>query len=331
MSEQIAIVGAGISGLLAARELSGAGHAVRVFDKARGPGGRMATRRYEDLAFDHGAQYFTVRNTRFRREVERWVEQGVAARWDARLVEAGDGQRHVHQSEYDRYVGVPRMSAITRYLSADLEVTLGTRVRSISREGSGWRLRDDSGDLGRFGTVLVTTPPEQAVSLLAAAPDLVAVASSVTSAPCWAAMAAFDRPLDASFDGAFVSDERLAWAARNNSKPGRLPQEAWVLHGAAAWSRAHAEAPAETVVDSLVTSFFEATGLEPRVPVFATAHRWLLAMAEQPLAVGAAWDATGTLSVCGDWCNGCRVEGAASSGLAAVDAWLGRGRGPSGR
>ena len=43
----------------------GQGWAVTVFDKGRGPGGRLATRRADDLRFDHGAQYFTARDPRF--------------------------------------------------------------------------------------------------------------------------------------------------------------------------------------------------------------------------------------------------------------------------
>ena len=60
---QFAIIGAGMAGIACADALQAAGHAVAVFDKGRGPGGRMSTRRMETplgtVAFDHGAQYFT--------------------------------------------------------------------------------------------------------------------------------------------------------------------------------------------------------------------------------------------------------------------------------
>ena len=75
---QVAVIGAGLSGLACARLLSEAGTRVRVFDKARGPGGRMATRRQGDLRFDHGAQYFTVRDPSFRRALEQWQADGLA-------------------------------------------------------------------------------------------------------------------------------------------------------------------------------------------------------------------------------------------------------------
>ena len=62
----VAIIGAGISGLTAARMLTDAGIKVTVFEKSRGVGGRTANRRSEYGSFDHGAQYFTVKDREFR-------------------------------------------------------------------------------------------------------------------------------------------------------------------------------------------------------------------------------------------------------------------------
>lgn len=63
--KQIAIVGAGTAGLAAAQRLRKPDLVITLFDKSRGLGGRMATRRIEDLQFDHGAQYFTAKGPRF--------------------------------------------------------------------------------------------------------------------------------------------------------------------------------------------------------------------------------------------------------------------------
>lgn len=55
---RVAVVGAGIAGITAARTLAQAGWQVTVFEKSRGAGGRMATRRTAFGGFDHGAQFF---------------------------------------------------------------------------------------------------------------------------------------------------------------------------------------------------------------------------------------------------------------------------------
>ena len=75
-----AVIGAGIAGLSCARALAASGVHVTVFDKSRGSGGRMSTRRGEGWACDHGAQYFTARDPLFQAELARWQAAGVAAR-----------------------------------------------------------------------------------------------------------------------------------------------------------------------------------------------------------------------------------------------------------
>ena len=81
MTKRVAIIGAGMAGLAAARLLREAGASCTIFDKSRGLGGRMATRRTGDFSFDHGAQYFTARGPRFRALVDDWSAAGHAAGW----------------------------------------------------------------------------------------------------------------------------------------------------------------------------------------------------------------------------------------------------------
>ncbi len=80
---KFAIIGAGIAGLACADALSSAGHTAELFDKGRGAGGRMSTRRWQttigEVTADHGAQYFTARDPDFIRLVRDWRDMGIAA------------------------------------------------------------------------------------------------------------------------------------------------------------------------------------------------------------------------------------------------------------
>lgn len=58
---KVAVVGAGIAGLACAKRLTELGVLVEVFDKARGPGGRMTSKRTTHGYLDLGAQYFSGR------------------------------------------------------------------------------------------------------------------------------------------------------------------------------------------------------------------------------------------------------------------------------
>ena len=64
MSDRAVVIGGGLAGLIAAGRLRDAGRDVVVFDKGRRPGGRANTREHDVHRFDHGAQFFTVRDPR---------------------------------------------------------------------------------------------------------------------------------------------------------------------------------------------------------------------------------------------------------------------------
>ncbi len=131
-------------------------------------------------------------------------------------------------------------------------------------------------------------------------------------------MVALAEPLAVSFDGLFVNHGPLSWIARDNSKPGRPPAEAWVLHASREWSEANLELPAEVVAEQLVAAWREVVGVAPTVEN-ATAHRWRYSGPAEPLAERCLADAARGLFAAGDWCGGPRVEGAYLSGLAAAE------------
>ena len=171
---KVAIIGAGISGLVCARLLVEQGMEVTVFEKSRGVGGRMATRRTpEGCHFDHGAQYFTVRDERFRRYVDSWLADGLVAPWEGRICVLQRGVVAEKSEPLARFVGIPGMNAVCKRLAADLRVKLQCEVAPVVHEGNSWRLVDlEARPLGTFDTVLVSAPAPQAATLLAAAPGL---------------------------------------------------------------------------------------------------------------------------------------------------------------
>ncbi|MEH6365300.1 MAG: FAD-dependent oxidoreductase, partial [Pseudomonas marincola] len=84
-SPPIAIIGAGIAGLSAAQSLQSAGYAVQLFDKSRGSGGRMSSKRSDAGSLDLGAQYFTARDRRFVEAVQQWQARGWVSEWTPSL------------------------------------------------------------------------------------------------------------------------------------------------------------------------------------------------------------------------------------------------------
>ncbi len=313
----VLVIGAGMAGLTCARTLGAAGEDVLVIDEARGPGGRASTRSTAEGAYDHGAQYFTARDAGFLAAVGGWAEAGVIAPWTGWVGELRRGGMDVPAEAPTRWVGVPRMSALSRHLAEGLALRSTLRAVRVTPGRDGWRVAcEDGADLGPFAVVVMATPSPQAVTLLDAAPDLAARVSEARVDPCWAVMLSFQRPLALALDGAFVRESPLAWIAREASKPGRAPGERWVLHAGPDWSAAHLETPAEEVMATLLRAFATATGLELPEPTQRAAHRWLYAQTRRALETPCLFDAERRIGVCGDYCLGGRLECAWQSGRA---------------
>ena len=325
----IAIIGAGMAGLACAEALAERNLPTQLFDKGRGPGGRMSTRRVEvpspdggtlTLAFDHGAQYATARHPAFVARMKRWEAEGHAARWPA----AGP----------DAWVGTPGMNALVKAMAADHPVRWGTRVERIERANDGWRLvgAQTDGDLDEpgFDAVVIAVPAEQVAPLARPhAPALAERAEASRSRPCWTVMAAFDTPLpgpDILRPGAgLVEGGPLGWAARDSAKPGRSAEaECWVLQATPAWSAAQLEAEPEAIVPALLTALAESARAPLPHPLTASAHRWRYARADAAAAPPerCVWLPDLALGACGDWLSGPRVESAWLSGR-ELGVWVG--------
>ncbi|MCL7976758.1 MAG: FAD-dependent oxidoreductase [marine benthic group bacterium] len=327
MRRQVAVIGAGVAGLAAARSLADEGLDVEVFEKSRGFGGRAATRRTKRLQFDHGAQYFTARSPRFQDALAPLFERGLVEAWSPRIVRlASDGTRGP-APDSDRFVGVPGMSSLGRALAGDLPVARSVQVEQLQRERNGeWTLLTAEGDrTDPFEAVIVTCPAPQAADLLdSASRGLAAVCRSAVMLPCWAVMVAFESPLEFDFDAAFVTDGMLAWVSREASKPGRSARpECWTLHGSPEWSAARLEDEPGRVARALLGRFFELGGTAPRNPIHLVAHRWRYARSAEPRTVSMTLDSEARIAIAGDWTVGDRLEGAWQSGIEAAEAIAG--------
>lgn len=312
MTDRIAIVGAGMAGLSCADALRSVGHQVTVLDKGRGPGGRMSTRRIDtplgQVSFDHGAQYFTVRDKGFSTAVQRWEADGVVARWP--LVGP------------DCWVGTPGMNAVIKAMASAHDVRWNTLVDRIEPGNDGWMVKAGDAAFGPFDAVVLAIPAEQALPFLSLHDfSMAREAMLARSQPCWTVMAAFSEPL-ATDRGMLRDMGALGWVARNAAKPGRDGgPDGWVIQARPEWSLAHIEDQASDVAARLLAEFSAALGLALPPPLIAVAHRWRYAMSAG-LGLGALWNEQAGLGVCGDWLLGPRVECAWQSGEQLARAML---------
>jgi renalase len=335
---QIAVLGAGLAGLACARTLVQAGHQVTVFDKNAQVGGRMATTPSPFGSFDPGAQYFTVRDERFERVLA--LSPTVCRPWSANAVRVLDPHGRVAEAALPRreahWVGVPGMDALPRHWAQPLlaagAIELQTHVQRIERDaldGKRWQLRtagaqDSSHVYSGFDQVLLALPAAQAAALLrqsALAPDFAERIGGVQVAPCWTLMLAFPQALQPTlahlgpqWNAALSTHHRIAWLARESSKPRRSAVERWTVQASPAWSLEHLDDEPARVQAKLLKAFAEITGIRAE-PGYTQVQRWSQAKTQVPLGRSHLWDKRSGLGVCGDWCLGHRAEDAFVSGL----------------
>ena len=326
-SMRVAVVGAGIAGAACARALADAGHAVQVFDKSRGAGGRMSTRRVTPVAgtdamlgLDHGTPAFAAMGADFLGFVEQGQRAGLLVHWTPRLAPQGaalpDGAM---------WVATPDMPALCRALLKDLPLHTLCTVDGVRCSGATWSLESGGVTLADgFDAVALAIPPQQAAALLGVhRPDWATRAQAVPMLPVWVLMGMTDAPATGGdWDLALPASGPLALVVRNDAKPARAVlagQAQWVVHATPDWTGAHLDTPPDQVQAMLQAALADCVGgaLAWR---FAAVHRWLYAtLAATPgdeQGAGAWWDAGIGLGVCGDALAGGGVEGAWRSGRA---------------
>lgn len=329
-TRRIAIVGAGLAGLLAARRLGERGATVEIFEKARGPGGRLSTRRarwtdaqgheHEDL-FDHGAPWFSARSAEFALALEA-VHPRVQA-WKPRRW-AGSVE---HLQPAPHWLATPSMNAWCRDLAEGRVLHTGRTVQALHRQPGGWVLAlAEAEPTAPFDAVLLTPPPLQSAALLEAhRPDWATQLRAWPMRPCWTLMGVSRAtPALVAADVGEPGSGPLAWFGCQDARPGRARDDGhlrWVVQATPAWSEAHLEDEPDAVQAALQSALATALG-SPLQWQAAWVHRWRYAHAPRQSAVAQpAWhDPALGLAVAGDAPGGGGVEGAWRSGLAAARA-----------
>jgi len=327
-TSDVLIIGAGLTGLTAARKVSEYGLSVTLVDKGRSVGGRLATRRIGEGLADHGAQFFTVRSGDFQRDVDKWLAENIIYEWSKGF---SDGDRTAEQFDgHPRYATNGGMNALAKYLAKQLgtKATIHTDVKisSVTQTDNGWQTQDDKGELYSAKALLMTPPVPQSLTLLGTLRDKLnthdrKALERIKYYPSVAGLFRVEGEVNLPEPGALQRpDAVLSWIADNQRKgisphahiitvhaAGSISQNLWDLPETEALTFIQQEferylAPGTTIVEAELKRwrYSQPTILHP--------ERYLMAQELPPLAFA------------GDGFGEARVEGAFLSGLAAGQA-----------
>jgi len=313
---RVAIVGAGVAGTFCARTLADYGCDVTLFDKSRGVGGRMATRRLADgQVVDHGPALMQWNGDQFGRWFRSWEADGIVKKWDAKVAR-WDGRSDLDLAAQSVeecmanetsgriegvFVGGRGMSDLAKHFAQDARLVLQTQVQSLRHDGGEWYVQcereSSSGktheELGPYDAVVMNVPPVQCKGILGVTRwEKFALGEDVECwmEPVWAMVLGFQERWGIPVDGVlFDGHTVLDWMGRETSKPGRFGDggglqgkgEYWVVHSRGSWAREHLECSTEEVTQKLLATLkgLGCVGM-PEVS-FVQVHRWRYARVDR--------------------------------------------------
>lgn len=317
MSKTIAIIGAGMAGLTAARILSHRGARIAIFEKSRGIGGRLSTRRTEYGPIDHGTPYIETADARFRALLTGLSNLGSLTHWEPQG-KASDDFWHI---------GMPGMSAMLKPMAEQTRIHFETEVKGLApdtdqEDGKGvkiaFEVKQENGEapkvaISEFDRVILAIPAPQAARLLSQSGDAFEQISKVVMAPCWTGLFAFDAPLPQLHNHCLsYADGDIAWLGHNGSKPDRTPGT-YVMHMTPEFSTHALEQERDAMAGQMLAKLQAIAGQALPTPLYAKAHRWRFARTATPLGRGFLSNQDGTISAIGDWCLGPDAEHAFES------------------
>ncbi len=326
MTHDVAIVGAGLSGLAAAAALRSAGKSFVIFDKGRAVGGRLATRRIGEAVFDHGAQFFTVRDRTFEQAVSGWESAGIVKLWSHGF----PGPDSADSDGHPRYFCPRGMTAIAKHLTASLpaqSILVDHKVHRMQRANDLWAIEVENSGAWHARSLIVTVPAPQAPALFvdpAISTSLQGIADRLSFDPCLALMVIVDAadaercfppPAGRRFDG-----QVLSWGADNHGKGISPVTGAVTLHASPSFSRQHYESSPEEVARTMLRAAGLHDGIAARIAADATKwqlKKWRYAIPAQPMSER-FFEFAPAARICGDAFGGPRIEGAWLSGTAAA-------------
>ena len=329
---KVAIIGAGVSGLTAAHHLTTRGLRVEVFEKSRGLGGRLATKRLDWGHMDTGAQYFTARDPRFVQKVKTWQQAGVVEPWPFTPHRINsEGALLPSPDQTLRYVGVPGMNNLAHALADSLTVHRNQCISQLARNKGYWALVSDSGDqFSDYDWVIVSAPAKQSRVLLSGHTPIAEQISSELLEPCLALVIATSGHAPEAVQGIF-GDGTVGWVSRLSAKPQRVKDAAyddlWLLHFSSEYSANYDSSAANDIgpiglewLQNAIDTLPNQKQQKPLQIVNSCQHYWRFArMAKSAQQPPTLIDKTNHLAAIGDWSCGGRIEGAYLSALHLVD------------
>ncbi len=323
MKKKIAIIGCGISAASMFYFLDEKKFDVSFFDKSRGMGGRMSSRKIENIRFDHGANCFgAVKSDAFKNFISDFLEQGFVCEWQGDFVfyNKKTDEFNSHEAK-ERLVAKSQSNSLIKELIAsksNKETNLHTKISVVKKsalDDKKWILIDENNkEFDDFDIVISSAPAPQTIDIFPKDFEFLSHLKKVEYFATFALMISFDQKANFKYSHIAVKNSDISRIAYENSKPGRdFDKDCFLIHSSNQFSEDNLESDKEEVAKKLLEEFFKITKIENKAKIESN-HRWLYANPKQNYDFDLLFDKKLMIGVIGDYVKGSRVEMAFESG-----------------
>tara|TARA_A100001011_G_C14285741_1_gene833611 strand:+ start:1396 stop:2379 length:984 start_codon:yes stop_codon:yes gene_type:complete len=322
---EIAVIGAGLTGITISSLLK---KKVKlcIFEKSRGVGGRIATRRAEPYQFNHGAQYFKIENKEFKDFLNPLIRNNIIKPWKANHIEIENKlvikRIKINNNKY--FAGFPAMNSIVKYLATnDFFIKLSCKIVKIEQALNKWYIIDsDSACYGPYDWIIFTIPPNQVSEILCKKFKYLDIIKTIKMKSCFSLMLGYNEIKKFNFDTALFLDEDIQWLSNNRKYFKDREYNNLLINSSYNFAKKNINSCKEKISDYLLNKASDILNYKFNNYDHMALHFWKYATSENRNDYGSFIDANSKIIVCGDWCMNGKVEGAFLSAKNAVNKFL---------
>jgi len=337
----IGIVGAGLSGLVAGRALTRAGHQVIVFEKEQSQGGNLASKKVgKNAIVDYGTGYFTISTPEFQSFADELEEKDIISEWTDHFgLYDGAKQHDVNPNrDYDSYYTAPNgMNEIIRYLSRWVDIKLGAKVGGLTHIGGqrskkkSWILNLTDFSVVEVDAVIIATPAVEAYGLIHMTQDetpskkITRVIDEVSYHSSFALMYGYSGKEIPDWNALEVNNDVIAWISNEASKRGNNEEAAFVAQSTDQFARQNQHRDESYIIGKMEEELQKIFKNDYHFPEWRDLHYWKYARAKNPIDDAYFMEMEmqeAPLSLIGNYFKDITVETAYLSGLKLAEHWI---------
>ncbi len=310
--KNIAVIGAGITGIALANLLQKKVN-LTVFEKSRGVGGRMATRRAEPYQFNHGAQYFKIENKEFKNFMQPLIQNKIIKHLETNHIEILNKEVIKRTKTYNKIYYTPesKMNSVVKYLiNNNFFIKLLCKIEKTIKENDKWFIIDsDKASYGPYDWLFITIPPNQALEILYNNFKFLDIIKKIKMRSCYSLMLGFDKVKEFDFDTALFLDEDVQWLSIRKKILENKKYYNLLINSSYNFAEKNINGNINKISGYLIKQVSDILKYELKNYEHKALHFWKYAMSEKNNNLGSLLDENLKVIVCGDWCMNGKVEG----------------------